>query len=113
MKENNLILDRSFEFSLKIISLFRELKKNNEFVLSKQILRSGTSVGANVEEGVAGYSKADFTHKMGIALKEAREVRYWLRLLDKSQLVPGDYSWYINESTEIMNILGAIVKSSR
>jgi four helix bundle protein len=113
MKENNLILDRSFEFSLKIISLFVELKKNNEFVLSKQILRSGTSVGANVEEGVAGYSKADFTHKMGIALKEARETRYWLRLLEKSQLVKGDYSWHIKEATEIMNILGAIVKNSR
>jgi four helix bundle protein len=113
MKENNIIVERSFEFSLKIIELFIELKKQNEFVLSKQILRSGTSIGANVEEGIAAYSKAEFSHKMGIALKEAREVRYWMRLLDKSQLVPGDYSWYIQESTEIMNILGAIVSTSR
>ena len=113
MKENNLIVDRTFEFSLKIINLYFYLKKEKEFTVSRQVLRSGTSIGANVEEAEAAQSKKDFINKMSIALKEARETRYWTRLLDRSQLVPGDYSFFIKEATEIMNILGAIVKTSR
>ena len=113
MAKDNIILDKTFDFALKIISLYKHLISKNEYVLSKQILRSGTSVGANVEEAVGGHSRKDFTAKMIIAYKEARETRYWLRLLDKSQIVQQDYSTYINEIQEIINILTAIIKTSK
>ncbi|MFA7447698.1 MAG: four helix bundle protein [Weeksellaceae bacterium] len=86
MKTNNLIADKTFEFSLQIISLFIQLRAENEYVLSKQVLRSGTSIGANVSEAMAAQSKKDFINKMSIASKEARETKYWLRLLDQSEL---------------------------
>lgn len=86
MKTNNLIADKTFEFSLQIISLFIQLRAENEYVLSKQVLRSGTSIGANVSEAMAAQSKKDFINKMSIASKEVRETKYWLRLLDQSEL---------------------------
>ncbi len=84
-----------------------------EYVLSKQLLRSATSIGANIEEAIAGISKKDFTAKMSIASKEARETLYWLRLLDKSGIVKVDYGDYIRECSEPINILTAIVKTSQ
>ncbi|MHB8403106.1 MAG: four helix bundle protein [Bacteroidia bacterium] len=113
MEKGNVIVDKSFEFSLEIIYLYKFLKDNNEFVLSKQVLRSGTSVGANVEEAVGAFSKRDFTAKMGIALKEARETRYWLRLLNKSQIVKCELTENIKKAEELVNILTAIVKTSQ
>ncbi len=112
-KEGNLIIDKTFNFSLSIIELYKELVKRNEFVLSKQLLRSGTSIGANVEEAVGAHSKKDFVSKMIIAYKEARETRYWLRLLDKSKMVELDYSNNIKQIEEINNILTAIIKTSK
>jgi four helix bundle protein len=82
MKEN-IIVTKTFDFALTVVNLFIELKKENEFIISKQILRSATSIGANVEEAIAAQSRKDFIHKMSIASKEARETKYWLRLLDK------------------------------
>ncbi len=82
MKKENIILERSFDFALLIIELYKQLIAEKEFVLSKQLLRSGTSIGANVEEATAAISKRDFAYKMSISSKEARETRYWLRLLD-------------------------------
>jgi four helix bundle protein len=90
MKTENKILEFTFEFSIQIIGLYKELKGRKEFVLSKQLLRSGTSIGANVEEANASQSKREFISKMSIASKEARETRYWLRLLDKSKMVELD-----------------------
>jgi four helix bundle protein len=113
MAKENVIVDKSFEFSLEIIELYKLLKSNNEFVLSKQVLRSGTSIGANVEEAVGGFSKRDFTAKMGIALKEARETRYWLRLLDRSQIVKCELTEHMKKAEELVNILTAIVKTSQ
>ena len=69
MKKENIIVEKSFEFALKIIQLYKILKEENEFIISKQVLRSGTSIGANVQEATAGFSKKDFTHKMSIASK--------------------------------------------
>lgn len=112
-KSENLILEKSFEFAIGIIGLYKQLTSSKEYVLSKQVLRSGTSVGANVEEAVGGFSKRDFTAKMGIALKEARETRYWLRLLDKSQMVSCSYENHLKEIESIINILTAIVKTSQ
>lgn len=113
MKTDNLILDKSLIFSLKIIELYKQLKSNNEFVLSKQLLRSATSIGANVNEATAAQSKADFIHKMSIASKEARETKYWLMLLHKSSLVNLNFSTFLNEIDEIINIITAIVKTAQ
>jgi four helix bundle protein len=113
METQTKILDLSFDFSLSIISLYKELVKHNEYVLSKQLLRSATSIGANVEEANAGQTKKDFITKMAIASKEARETRYWLRLLDKSKLVNLDYSTYLSTIDHIINILTKIVKTSQ
>ena len=106
-------MELSFEFSLQIIHLYKILVEKKEFVLSKQLLRSGTSIGANVEEAMAGQTRKDFIMKMSIASKEARESRYWLRLLDKSKLVELDYSPYLNSVEHIINILTKIVKTSQ
>lgn len=81
MKENQIQI-KNYQFALRIIKLYKYLiEKKKEYVLSKQILRRGTSIGANIEEGIAGQSKADFIAKFQIALKESRETHYWLRLL--------------------------------
>ncbi|MCH8903979.1 MAG: four helix bundle protein [Bacteroidetes bacterium] len=111
MKKENLILNRTFDFSIVIIGLYKTLIGKKEYVLSKQILRSGTSIGANVEEATAAFSKNDFAYKMSVASKEARETRYWLKLLQKSQLVKGNYEAQLSEVDELINILTAIVKT--
>lgn len=85
MKTDNIIATKTFDFSLKIISLYIQLKKESEFVISKQLLRCSTSIGANVEEAIAAQSRKDFK-QMSVASKEARETKYWLRLLNKSEL---------------------------
>lgn len=113
MKKENLIQQKSFNFSLMIIDLFKLLQQEKEFIISKQLLRSATSIGANALEAEAAESKADFIHKMSISSKEARETKYWLLLLDQSKLVTIDYSTYLQEIDSIINILTAIVKTSR
>lgn len=113
MGKENLIIDMTFDFSLRIIELYRHLIKNNEFVISKQLLKCGTSIGANVEEANAAVSKKDFVNKMAISSKEARETKYWLRLLDKSQIVNYDYSYYLTAIDNIINIITRIVKTSQ
>jgi len=113
MKKNNIILDKSFDFALNIIELYKKMTEQKEYILSKQILRSGTSIGANVEESTAAQSRKDFAHKMIIASKEARETRYWLRLLQKSQLVKIDFTTQLNDIEIIINIITAIVKTTQ
>jgi four helix bundle protein len=113
MKTENIIQDKSFDFALSIIELYKNLINEKEFILSKQLLKSGTSIGANVEEALAGMSKKDFIAKMAISSKEARETRYWLRLYQASKLVDLDYSEYLKEIEEIISILTAIVKTSQ
>jgi len=111
-EKENIIKTKSFEFSLSIIFLFKKLKEQNEYIISKQLLRSGTSIGANIEEAIAGESKKDFVHKMAIARKEARETKYWLKLLNFSDLVKIDLSNYLSDIDEIIAILVKIIKSS-
>jgi len=82
MGENSIILEKSFNFAVRIIKLYQYLSRNKkEYELSKQILRSGTSIGSNIEEAHGGISEADFSNKISIAYKETRETKYWLRLL--------------------------------
>lgn len=113
MKEENKILDLSFDFSLQIISLYKILIEQKEFVISRQLLKSATSIGANVEEANAAQSKKDFISKMSVASKEAREAKYWLKLLDKSQLIKYDFGVYLKTIEYIINILTKIVKTSQ
>src|SRR5688572_5484293 len=111
--KQNLIQDRTFQFALDIIKLYVQMVEKKEYVLSKQLLRSGTSIGANVEEAIAGQSKKDFLSKMNIGLKETRETNYWLKLLEESNQVELDFSPYVQESSELKNILSAIVKTTK
>jgi four helix bundle protein len=110
MKEN-VIQEKSFTFALEVIKLYIEIRKQGEFVISKQLLRCGTSIGANVEEAIAGQTRKDFFSKMSIASKEARETRYWLRLLKASKLVDLNYDEQLQKAEEIVKLLTSIVKT--
>lgn len=109
----SIIQGKSFQFALNVISLYKRLQAKKEFVLAKQLLRSGTSIGANVEEATAAQSRQDFLSKMLIASKEARETKYWLRLLRESDLVTVDLKSEISQIDEIIRILTAIVKTTK
>ncbi|MDI6891046.1 MAG: four helix bundle protein [Thermodesulfovibrionales bacterium] len=100
---------------MDIIGLYKELVQKNEYVLSKQVLRSGTSIGANVEEAQAAQSKNDFTAKMSVASKEARETRYWLMLIKQGKFLSTEKSLngLILKADSIINILTKIVKTSQ
>lgn len=111
--KDNIIAVKTFEFSLSIINLYTQLKKENEFIISKQLLRCGTSIGANVEEAIAAQSRKDFISKMAIASKEAREAKYWLRLLDKSELTHIPVNNYLNDIEHIINIITKIIKTTQ
>ena len=109
------ICDRTRAFALRIIKLYQVLVKDEVGrVLGKQLLRSGTSIGANVEEAQAGHSKADFTFKLNIALKEARETRYWLTLIQDAELIPSNrLASILEETEEIIKILYTIIQKNR
>lgn len=111
--KNNIIQEKNYGFALKVVRLSKNLQGSTEYILSKQLLRSGTSIGANVEEALAGQSRKDFISKMSIALKESRETRYWLRLLQDSKVVDLDYSIHIRDVDEIIRILSSIVKTTK
>ncbi|GGZ51298.1 MULTISPECIES: four helix bundle protein [Flavobacteriaceae] len=113
MKTENIIIDKTFNFSLSIISLFKKLQENKEFIISKQLLKSATSIGANVEEATAAQSKRDFINKMSIASKEARETKYWLRLLNDSELTTLDVLDEIKEVNHIINIITKIIITAK
>jgi len=107
------LCERTFQFALRIVNLCQELLKNPGVgrTMANQLLRSGTSIGANVEEGQAAQSKADFVSKYSIARKEARETHYWLRLLSESKIVPADrLADLMAECNELIAILTSIVK---
>ncbi len=108
----SIIQRKSFVFALQIIDLYRRLQEQREFVVSKQLLRCGTSIGANVEEATAGQSRRDFLSKMTIASKEARETRYWLRLLQESNLTQIDADSELAAVDELIRILTSIVKTT-
>ena len=110
----SIVKERSYEFALRIVPLARWLRERKEYELASQVLRSGTSIGANVEEALAGVSRADFVAKMAIASKEARETHYWLRLLRDSKTVPDDRIVpLLDEAGQLVRIITAIVKTSQ
>jgi four helix bundle protein len=110
--KENLIKTKSFEFALLIIELYKKLKNNNEFVFANQLLKSGTSIGANVAESEAAQSKADFISKLSIAAKEARETKYWLDLLEQGKVIEISVSLELEKVIEIIKILTSIIKTS-
>jgi four helix bundle protein len=109
------IKERSFEFSVRIIKFIQKLPKNHAgYKIGGQLLEAATSIGANVEEATGGVSKKDFTYKMGVALKEARESNYWLRLIKVSELATdNELDFLLKESEELRKILTSIVKTSK
>jgi four helix bundle protein len=114
MKEN-IVKDKSFAFALRVIKLAKFLEsEKREFVLSRQLLRSGTAIGALVREAEHAESKADFIHKMSIALKEANETAYWLELLRQGEYVEEQsFESVRSDSEELIKLLVAIVKTSK
>lgn len=110
--KQNLIVDKSFEFALKIVELYKFLvTEKKEYVLSKQLVRSGTSVGANIREAVVSQSKKEFIAKLNISLKEIHETQYWLLLLMKSDYIT-DQQALQNETEELIKILTSIIRTS-
>lgn len=115
MKNDNVILNKSKFFAIRIIKLYKYLSdEKKEFVLSKQVLRSGTSIGANVREAARAQSKADFIAKQHIALKEADETCYWLELLHETDYVSDkEFESIYSEANELIKLLVAIIKSAK
>ena len=110
MKSNNIIQEKSFAFAVRIVKLYQFLcTEKKEFVLSKQLLRAGTSIGANVEEAIGGQSDKDFLSKIGISYKEARETIYWIRLLSATEYLDDRQTQsIIADAEELRKILGSI-----
>ena len=115
MKSDNVIVDKSKALAVRVVRLVRYLQREKrEFVLSKQILRSGTSVGANVKEAIRGQSKADFISKMSIALKESSETEYWLEILHETDYISDiEFESIYADNKEVIKILMSIVKTSK
>ena len=115
MKSDNAVQIKSYDFALRIIKVYKYLsQERKEFVLSKQLLRSGTSIGANIEESIGGQSKADFFAKITIAYKETRESKYWIRLLRDSEYLTYEQSEdLLKDVEELLKIIGSIQKTVR
>jgi len=113
VKTDNVVQEKSYAFALRIIKLYKYLVENKkEYVLAKQLLRCGTSIGANVEEAIGGQSKKDFTAKLAIAYKEARESEYWLRLLkDSGELDDKAADSVLSDCRELLKLIGSIQKT--
>jgi four helix bundle protein len=113
MKKKNVIQQKSYEFALRIIQLNQMIiEDSREYVIAKQILRSGTSIGANIEEAIGAQSRRDFKAKLSISYKEARETHYWLRLLRDAQIISHQLSEsMINDCNELLKIIGSIIKT--
>ena len=115
MKKNNIVQEKSYAFAVRIVKVYKSLcEEKKEFTLSKQLLRSGTSVGANIEEAIGGQSKKDFFAKLTISYKEARETKYWIRLLkDTDYLSKEESENLLSDIEELLKIIGSIQKSIR
>ena len=115
MEKQNILKDKSFAFALRIVKAYKYLvKEKNEFVLSKQLLKAGTGIGALVREAEYAQSPPDFISKMSIALKEANETEYWLMLLKASEYIEDDvYSSIVNDCQELLRLLISTINTSK
>ncbi|MCK4642903.1 four helix bundle protein [bacterium] len=113
MKEN-IVYDKAFEFAIDIVETYKKLSSKGEHVLSKQLLKCGTSIGANIKESVHGQSKKDFLSKINIALKEASETEYWLELLIETKYLDRKHhALLLNKCKELNRLLTSIVRSTK
>jgi len=112
--KKNVLLEKSYSFALEVVNFSYKLQNDQrEYILSKQLIRSGTAIGALSEEAQQAESKADFIHKLAIANKEAHETHYWLRLIRDSEIRTTDLDFLINESEELKKLLISIIKSAK
>lgn len=114
-KRKNIVKEKSFAFAVRVVNLYNFLVKDKkEFVLSKQLLRSGTSIGAMIREAIHAESKADFIHKMAIAQKECNECLYWLELLNSTNYFKDEQYENINvDATELIKLITSIIKTTK
>jgi len=112
---DNVLVDKSFKFAIRVVKLYKYLcDSKKEYILSKQLLRSGTSIGANINESQEAQSKADFISKLSISLKEARESKYWIELLKETDyLSENEANSIIEDLVEILKLLTSIIKSTK
>lgn len=114
MERKNIIKEKSFAFAIEVVNLYKVLAEKKEFVLSRQMLRSGTSIGANIREAEHAQSRADFIHKLSISLKEANETEYWLDLLHETKYLSEIEFLNIKPKiTELLRLLTSIVKTTK
>jgi four helix bundle protein len=114
MKTSNVVAEKSYQFSLRIVRLYQYLKNRNEFELSKQIMRSGTSISSNVEEALGATSKKEFLSKISISYRETRETKLWLRLLrDSRMLSEPEAESLLKDCEELLRIIGSIQKTTK
>ena len=114
MEKRNVIKEKSFLFAIEIVGLYKVLAERKEFVLSKQVLRSGTSIGANIREAEHAQSKADFIHKLSISLKEANETEYWLDLLYETKYITQiEFENLKPKIIELLKLLTSIINTSK
>lgn len=113
MKKENIIQEKSFAFAIRIVNVYKYLtNEKKEFILSKQLMRSGTSIGANIEESIGGQSEKDFLSKISIAYKETRESIYWLKLLEATSYLSKEQSEnLLSDAEELCKIIGSIQKT--
>ena len=113
--KSNIIQNKSFEFAIRIVETSREIQNSKkEYLISKQLLRSGTAIGALVSEAEHAESTKDFIHKLSIGLKEANETRYWLRIANRANYIDkGNFDVLFKENNEIIKLLAAIVKTTK
>ena len=111
----NVVKDKSYDLALRIVKLCKYLRNDKrEFVLSKQVLRSGTSIGANIEEAIGGHTKKEFISKLSIAYKESRETHYWLRLLKDAEFISKtEFDSIVADLIEVQKLLVSILKTSK
>ena len=114
-KEDNIVVTKSYAFAVRCVNLYKYLcEEKHDYVVGKQLLRSGTSIGANVKEAIRGVSRADFAAKLSIALKEASESEYWIEILrDTDYITPQQSNSLLADCQELLKLLISIIKSSK
>ena len=115
MKEENVIVSKSYAFAVRCVKLYKYLcEEKHDYIIGKQLMRSGTSIGANVKEAIRGYSKAEFSQKMGISLKEASESEFWIELLRDTEYITLDQAEsMLTDCRELIRLLMAIIKTAQ
>ena len=114
MRSDSIVANKSYLFALEIVKIYKQLAEKKEFVLSKQLLRAGTSIGANINEALSGQTKRDFVYKLNIALKESRETQYWLKLLKDSDYISTiEFDKLNSGCTELLKMLTSIIITTK